>query len=839
MGSRGWYALLVTGLALLLLAPTATAIDPLTIDAPHSVGYYEPFTVSLKIDDDYIQKNTDTISVGLPGGTGGSRPTVWSSLPLNEYWSTQPIEYKGEKVINFQAKMFTGYRGWDKPKTGELYFSLKSEKKGTIARVKRNITILPVKADITLPHEFTWDGGKKALDPFWHTITGEYKKISTYSGVYNNAKHVTITAGWQPLTRALELGKGSLKTRANDLTTGKEGELKPLPESMVKKHGGQEGYYRVSQRISGGNIDPKTKERLKISVVRYSAVIFTKSSYLKIYWSALEEGPEGSFQTHLEETKKEAEAAFASFRIEKKASSPVRHPTIIEIKDRPKTASGQSKTPASSSTTSTTQPPSGDCQTDLDCPKGEKCSACHKCTSKPLLSRGQVKVKWSVQASLSKDKIKNSVQEEVEIRGKVTPTITDQNGNVVDLCDVRQPGPANGGVAAQARMANIDHYAGIYNGRIRDERAAYSNPKIVDLEDGETTVSWPIRPDSRKKVVGAVFEQYEPIVVVVQDNDGEIMSNQVILTLQEAGPLVEFDMEGKIQAQQGTSRAIKMTITDEDSRDVTVKSIAAGFGHISYPKFSKAPFKKTMYQAKTGEEIIFAYHAPSRGNFDIGKAIAGLSMWNLQKDALKQSGKDLLALGAGEAADKLVKIGDKTYKAAKAAKNVQMAAGKTEKALDLMKNTYEAGKYAKNLNRISNGLKAGKGVYDSNAIYQTGKTEMERSEADHREKGGKTTLESGAEWGITAINVVQMGVTALTFVPNKIPGVNLLTLKVQAAVAVGGNTAKADLKYIAQVEKVNRAREIFLPEDILVIVEDESGWQAVNMLRMKVAYHEI
>jgi len=834
MESWGWHATILVVLLISSFATSVSAVEPLAIDAPDVVGYWEMFDVSLKIDDDYIQKNARIIDINIGGGTGGNPITAWTNLPLDQYNYIEKYQYNGEKVIPFKLQYFpSGLKG-NETKVREISFLFYNDKNGLVAKATRNITVVPVKASFSLPQSgFTWDQFKEP-DPFHHTLAGEYKK--QVNGIYWNSERITFEIRTESLAMANKFGQGSLEARADQgYLSGVEGSTKIISGDIVKKYGGVTGYYRIWQSIQPGNWDSANKKRFELSSVTYSAVIFTNSTTFMVYWNSNDEDSSGTHLTHEEDMKKNAEAFLSSFTLTQKINPSVTHQTIVDISGRPKTITTAANPQP---TTTTTLPPSGgDCSNDKDCPKGEKCNACHECVSTPLIPRSEAKLDWKVEASLDKSSVKNSIQSKVLLTAVATPVVTDKSGKKISLCDVRAPGPA-GGAAIQARMANEKPYAGFVEGLITDPRETLSTPTPLTVKEEGMKVQWVIRPDDRKKIVGKVFDVSESIVVVVNDGNKESVSREMTLTLTEAGPSVEYSMP-HMEAQQGTSRAIKVTVKDDDSPKVWVKAVATGFGHISYPDRPKSPYKQILVEQKTGDRIDFAYHAPKLGNFNIGKAISSLSMWDLQKEGAKATLRDSLAIGVGHGAGKLIDQADDSYRLAQAGQRTYMAAGKSAKqTVDLAKNTAAASKYAENARKFAYGLKAGKGVYDVNSVGQTQYEEHQKSQ-DSSERQEKTSSEQAAEYGITAINIVQMSVTALTFIPNHIPGVGHLTSAVQVGIVGSTNIVKADLQYWANSEKINRAKELFLPDQVLVIVEDESGWQHVSIVEMKVAFHEI
>jgi hypothetical protein len=252
----------------------------------------------------------------------------------------------------------------------------------------------------------------------------------------------------------------------------------------------------------------------------------------------------------------------------------------------------------------------------------------------------------------------------------------------------------------------------------------------------------------------------------------------------------------------------------------------------------------------SGEEIVIVYKAPEMGNFDIGKEMASLSMVDLQTEAGKQILTDAAFAGVDVGLEKLGETINTISGADKAAlegykKYIKMNKEyqSSQKTAEFVMSANRAIQFEENANNLINVYKGGKGFLNDlpgiNDGIKGSQKDVSVNVAQSDSESKATTTEKVANYGVTAINIAQLGVSVLTFVPNKIPGVSKLTSGFQVAFSAATNIWKANLKYIAQAEKIDRAEEKFMPVIIMVYAEDMSGWQSTSSAVLRVAYHQV
>jgi hypothetical protein len=310
------------------------------------------------------------------------------------------------------------------------------------------------------------------------------------------------------------------------------------------------------------------------------------------------------------------------------------------------------------------------------------------------------------------------------------------------------------------------------------------------------------------------------------------------------------------EVHQDSEKMVNYEVKNKQSKLITTKISLIGPGILDDGKYES----RVIYaNFKPYEKQKLIYHAPNLGNFDIGSELASLSMVDLQTEAAKQIAQDGALAYGGEFFSNLDKAaggtlsseqaalkGLKEYfkrnpnkydpqKALKYIRAINAAGSEAEnaellaKAYTLYKGGYDLSNIPKNTIGLRDDMKAAAGIDDS---------KNEDASADDP-NSRKTWTETGAEYGVTSINILQTGVGILTFLPNKIPVVGDASAALQTSFSAATNIWKANLKYIAKDEKIARAEEKFIPVMLLMITEDESGWQQTKGYILKVAYHEI
>jgi hypothetical protein len=503
--------------------------------------------------------------------------------------------------------------------------------------------------------------------------------------------------------------------------------------------------------------------------------------------------------------------------------------------------------------------PDKGCSKNDDCNEGQVCSVCNECISeKDALQNGDFTFSYKkIMPELSKKTMKNQITESSILRVTLIPEFKDNNGKVIDYCKIAMP-IIDSPLTVEAEMMLEPSYAGFTLGRADDEREEKYVYTIDNIFQKEHKALFVISPNDRKKEVGAIGEIEELIELRVMLGNKELHSEELEITLLPVSFVVNFNMPHK-QIQQGTVRAIKYKIEGKDSKVFFVKQMLAGPGVIFQVKDKKkGAAEEAIHQssdwvyltAKPKEQIEFGYQAPKMGNFDIGKAMDSLSMVDLQVEAGKQILQDALLAYAGEYVSGIEdNIGDLSKM-----ENAQVRAlGRWYKnnpgnfdalrAQRAAKELIDAKKHADNVELVTRSYKLGAGVHSlsglGGSIEGAGDDLGKALDLDEDTVDGPTTIETAANVGIVAIDVLQLGVGVVTFIPNKIPGVSKLSAGVQTAFSAATNIWKANFKYISEAEKIDRAKELFYPVVIVQIIEDESGWFTSNSIVMQVAFHQV
>jgi hypothetical protein len=108
-------------------------------------------------------------------------------------------------------------------------------------------------------------------------------------------------------------------------------------------------------------------------------------------------------------------------------------------------------------------------------------------------------------------------------------------------------------------------------------------------------------------------------------------------------------------------------------------------------------------------------------------------------------------------------------------------------------------------------------------------------------KGSKTLLESGYDWGIGGINILQSTVGAVAMAPNSIPFVGKYAGKVTGTFSLAFNLMtnvwKGNLEYLSKEKKLDRAQEKNIPYPIMVGVTSKEGFRDADAQVVSVLYN--
>jgi len=452
--------------------------------------------------------------------------------------------------------------------------------------------------------------------------------------------------------------------------------------------------------------------------------------------------------------------------------------------------------------------------------------------------------------------MKNIIKESAILRIPITPTMKDKQGKTLTECDIAAPGLKDRFqlIATIAEEDNMT-YSGFTMGNVLDRRERTDSCNI-DLSKKDFKCIFNIAPNDKKKAIEEVGDVVQNIMINVTDKGKNILGQKTQLTLTK--PEMDIDIDtGSLQVQQGEMKSIKVLTTTPESKILLIKAALIGPGKLFHlgtkqeggaEAAANTATGKTSFTAKPGEDIELGYQAPAMGNFDIANAINTLSMWDLQKDAGKQIAKDAILNFGGEAISNYAKGASAYAEGEKNALGAYQSASKKfsqyydpSRALGYVRNANDAKQYSDQveiLTKTYTVIKKGNDIINmpSKITKVQGNIQTNVNDAGNSDVGWK---ERWSNYGITGINIAQTTVGVLTFIPNKLPGVNKLGAGLKTAFSAASNIVKADLQYIAQAEKIDRAQEILYPVPVVVYVEDENGWGMTAFLVIKVAYQEV
>jgi hypothetical protein len=440
-----------------------------------------------------------------------------------------------------------------------------------------------------------------------------------------------------------------------------------------------------------------------------------------------------------------------------------------------------------------------------DCKQGYVCGACGNCIKETkAINPSQVQITTNVEIKNNNTKILNAIESNVAL--SIYPNIKiSYQGKSVDYCDLQEPGLT---MNIRGEVSGDDPYSGFTSGFVTDKRERVYECAI-DFTEKNPRCVFIISPNSKKKFFADakdIIEEYDFKLTI--GNKREEKTARITLI-----PPKNFDMQLRSknnQVQQGSAGVLEITPRGGTTKAVIVKASLLGPGKIgkSSDSINTNWLLTTVDQGKT---VKIGYQAPPLGNFDIGKELASLSMTKLQTDAAKQIALDAVTAYGGEYAGNIEAL---------------VEAGEYSSKIGHLTDTF----------KVVNGMRNIKGT--DKAIQDiTGEVGDAMQVTDGKQDA--TWAENAADAGIVGISVAQTAVGVLTFIPNKIPGVNKLTAGLQTAFSAATNIWKANLQYISKSEKIERAKELFYPAVIAVTAQDISGWTTQELFVFQIAYHEI
>jgi hypothetical protein len=844
---RGGYGTsLVCFFLALFLLPSALA--GVQLNMPNEAISAVPVHAKLTINEPILEKYSSSIKVSCKNCNVLFDPEL-----RDEYWD---IAYDGQKQIDLYVSSHVSPYGDETYKEAELslVFDIDYEK---LQADRPNIDIYELKEDPGKPaakisKKFYGVQSKSEYDEptLWGESVGTftrdelentgYKDELSYQdsiGVEKQTRY-SVTVGQVPCYEPINDGDVYLCSATFSPRIIEQGHAGDPENSRLEplSLGNAQGYALITakvgkiQRVTDKNGDEHNFASITVSMSYSVLNSVTKENY---HGSMVREAfiKEGNQDIFIEKSIQEFKSIANSYTRTAVGTAPRTHQAVYEynLNIREKGYS---------------EPEATECSGDDDCADGKRCTACGTCIKESkIVEPSDVTVEFKEKHRFSAKAMENTIHNIIRVETTFNPRFSGPKGKI-DYCRIAAPGIE--GYAVVAKMENEDSYAGFTNGRILDPRDRERQCPIDFAED--STCNFLVAPKDRKKTVGALGAVSEEISLAIVKDGKEVKREDEKITLTPIKMDLHFKASGK-QVQQGSQKVIKYRTENRNAKYIRHKIRLIGPGEISMKDLEGTVMYSNL---KPGETDRIIYFPPVLGNFDIGKELSSLSMIDLQKEAAKAIAEDALLAYGGEYAENLqsaVEAGEMT-KAEKAGLSALRKYFKRnpgsynpEKALKYIRALRAAGEDAKKIDFIAKSLRMGKGAYDLSKIPKNTvdlRDDIKQATGvDDKNHDEKTWTESFAETGVTTINVLQTGVSILTFLPNKIPIAGKLSAGAQTAFSAMTNIWKANLKYVAKDEKIARAKEKFLPAMILITAEDESGWQVSKGYIVQVAYHEI
>ncbi len=440
-----------------------------------------------------------------------------------------------------------------------------------------------------------------------------------------------------------------------------------------------------------------------------------------------------------------------------------------------------------------------------NCEIGFVCSACGECIKETKASNiKDLTVEMDLKVTHSTKKIVNSIDSQILYRAYPNVSFKDSEGKEVPYCNIKDPGPK---VNISGSLISEEQYSGFTSGFITDQRERSLSCEL-DLNQKKPYCTFIVNPNDEKKFISDakdIVQEFEFKAEIL--NEYQTEKKELILTV----PTFTLSLNAKSpEVQQGNTGVLKITPKGGTTNRIILKTTLLGPGKIGLES-KNLNTDWILEVVDSGDTLKLGYLSPSMGNFDIGKELQSLSMVQLQTDAAKQIAQDALMAYGGEYVSGVEALVD---------------AGEYSKKMGHLTDAFKIANGAKNLRGINDSIP---GLTD----------EVGDAVGVNDQKKDAGWVERGADIGVAGISIAQTVVGVVTFIPNKIPGVNKLTAGVQTAFSAATNIWKANLKYISKSEKIERAREVYYPSPVVVTAQDISGWIVQDIYVFKIVYHQL
>ena len=364
----------------------------------------------------------------------------------------------------------------------------------------------------------------------------------------------------------------------------------------------------------------------------------------------------------------------------------------------------------------------------------------------------------------------------------------------------------------------------------------------------------------------------EYVSVSLVDKNEDVISKRFIykVYIKDASPRIEMEKD-IVEIDDVADSIFKFKIIDEyhDKVECSVK--------IPYEKYqrNKIPFIKVSeegqgavstqvqpFECETNEWISIRVQPPKLSNFNMLSELNGLNMWDLQRGTMETFALDLVAfavdrrmasLGKSKAAmSGLYEKGytgakgalgraDKIEKTIRSLDRANSLAGSAQNAIKISQIKANLDSHVKDIDNATGGdsstvIDTSMAESGSNIVESTAKSEKERIE-----KGLKSSLEAGYDWGIAGINILQSTVGTIAMVPGHIPFVGKYAQKVTGTFSLVFNLMtnvwKGNLEYLSKEKKLDRAQEKKIPYPALVGVSTKDGFSDTGAQVITVLYN--
>jgi hypothetical protein len=446
-----------------------------------------------------------------------------------------------------------------------------------------------------------------------------------------------------------------------------------------------------------------------------------------------------------------------------------------------------------------------------ECKLGYVCGACGKCIKETnSVDVSEVEISTDIKIKNDGERILNAIDSNIALTIYPNIQITN-NGESIDYCNLKEPGIS---MTINGKVLGNDTYSGFTTGLISDDRELTSKCEI-DFKEDKPKCVFILSPSSKKKFQADakdITDEY--LFTATVNNDvvkGERTFEKKAKIIMTPPKNIEINLHTRSnQIQQGSNGVLEITPNGGTTNDIIIKATLLGPGLIGLTS-DKLDSDWVLKSVKRKNTMKIGYNAPALGNFDIGKELESLSMTKLQTEAAKQIALDAVTAYGGEYAGNLEAL-------------------------------VEAGKYSSKIGKLTDTFKVingGRNIIGTDKAIKDMTGELGDAMQVNDEKKEATWAENAADVGIVGISVAQTAVGVLTFIPNKIPGVNKLTAGLQTAFSAATNIWKANLQYISKSEKIERAKELYYPAVIVVTAQDMSGWTTQEMHVFQIAYHQV